>query len=203
MLIDFFQELNKKHFQEELPLPTLSWNSKLRTTAGRFSPGSRGFLKREAKIEIAAYLRELPDGKMHIQDTILHEMIHYYLWHKKRPYGHTPEFHAILKKVGAKRYNPVPKESPVKHWYECSYCRTKVPARRKLGRVACAACCKKYYGGKFSEKFLLRLSQAPVVIATAASAPPQLPKLEEAVLPPSEIISRLEQLKALIQRARH
>ena len=155
MLEPIFHELNQQHFSSELPLPVLSWNSRLQTTAGRFCPGSRNPLfPRKAQIEVASYLQGIEEGLMHIRDTMLHEMIHYQLWHQKKPYGHTEEFYSIMKRVGAKRYNPVPKMRPVKYWYECLGCKIKVPARRKFGTVACAKCCKKYTGGEFSSKFL-------------------------------------------------
>ena len=119
MLENFFHELNQIHFNGTLPLPELEWNSRLSSTAGRFCPGSRNPLRpRRPKIEIASYLKSLKEGSLHIRDTVLHEMIHYYLWHQGRPCGHTEEFHAIMKKVGAKRWNPVPKDRPIKHWYE-------------------------------------------------------------------------------------
>lgn len=187
MLETTFHELNAAHFGNVLPLPELAWNPRLRATAGRFCPGSRNPLqKREPLIEVAAYLRELGDGERHVRDTVLHEMIHFYLWHKRRPYGHTDEFYAIMKRVGAKRYNPVPKLAPVRHWYHCANCGAKVPARRRLGNVACAACCKKFNRGDFSPKFLLRVWTGE----NKTEGPP--------ALSPAEIIRRLEELKGML-----
>jgi predicted SprT family Zn-dependent metalloprotease len=193
VLEPIFHELNRTHFESKLPLPLLSWNSRLRATAGRFCPGSRNLLRqRRPHIEVAAYLRELSDGAEHIRDTILHEMIHYFLWHEKKPYGHTEEFHAIMKRVGAKRYNPVPKLRPVKHWYQCPACFVKVPARRKLGAVACASCCKKHNGGYFSKRFLLTTNIEAQKIETTNSSP----------LHADEIIRRLEELKSFLIKSK-
>lgn len=219
MLEAIFLELNDQHFSARLPVPTLRWNSRLASTAGRFSPGSRRiFATRLPEIEVATYLRDLPDGQVHIRDTMLHEMIHYYLWFENRPYGHTAEFHEIMRRVGAKRYNTVPKLRPVKHVYECAHCRVQVPARRKIGVSACAQCCEKFNGGKFHERFLLRLvhtrdrakvrEPAPVAAmgsapqASAASPAPAAPKpaQEQPSLPVSEIIRRLEELKNMIRK---
>ena len=209
MLEDLFNELNLQHFQGELPLPRLKWNGRLSSSAGRFCPGSRNpVFPRYPEIEIAAYLRELPDGYDHIRDTMLHEMIHYCLWHQRKPYGHTKEFHRILKRVGAKRWNTVPKERPVKYWYRCDSCLKYIPARRKFQTSACAACCQKHNGGKFHERFVLRLSEAPpkeattVPIVTHVDGPPPPPPPLEPVLPASEIVRRLEEIKNLILRAR-
>jgi predicted SprT family Zn-dependent metalloprotease len=189
VLETIFHELNRDHFAGELPLPALAWNPRLRTTAGRFSPGSRNpLLRREPRIEVASYLRELADGAMHIRDTVLHEMIHYFLWHKRRPYGHTEEFYTIMKRVGAKRYNPVPKLAPVKYWYVCASCRVRVPARRRLGQVACASCCEKFNQGNFSARYLLQIWSG-----TGERSPEPEPTLS-----PEEIIRRLEEIKSSI-----
>lgn len=208
MLAEIFQELNEQHFGGELPLPSLAWNPRLSTTAGRFCPGSRrAFFPRAPKIEVASYLRELADGQDHVRDTILHEMIHFYLWHHEKPYGHTPEFHRIMKRVGAQRFNPVPKVRPVKYWYECPNCRKKIPARRKMERYACATCCDAFAGGSFRENFRLRriegaqaaLPPKAAVATIERTSPPALQK-ENAPLPPEEIVRRLEELKKLLFR---
>lgn len=189
VLEQIFQELNLRHFQGELPLLKISWNSRLRSTAGRFGPGSRNPLRPRAPlIEIAAYLEGIPEGEYHVRDTMLHEMIHYYLWFKKKPYGHTAEFRSIMKRVGARRYNPVPKLSPIKHWYECPKCLIKVPARRKLAVSACAVCCKKYNRGEYSAQFILKKVNG------------NKPEAIQKTLPPNEIVRRLEALKQMIQK---
>lgn len=202
MLEGLFQELNKRHFGEALPLPNLVWNSRLRSSAGRFAPGSRNPLRpRNPEIEVASYLKELADAEIHIRDTLLHEMVHYYLWHQKKPYGHTPEFHQILKRVGARRYNPVPKLSPVKYWYECKNCKKKIPARRKIRLSACADCCNRWNQGYFSEKFLLELSSGPgTVVSNSATA--KETKNSEPTLAPNVLIARLESLKQMILQSR-
>jgi predicted SprT family Zn-dependent metalloprotease len=207
VLETIFRELNEAHFGSGLPPPLLRWNSRLSSTAGRFCPGSRIRL-RPAVIEVAAYLRELADGEMHVRDTVLHEMIHYYLWHSGKPYGHTEEFHRILRKVGAKRYNPVPKIRPYKHWYECPGCRKRVPTRRKINGSACMDCCKTHSNGYYDRRFRLVLVEnvkeeescvEPIPIEAPLPTPPPRPR-EEPKLPPSEIIRRLEEIKQMLLR---
>lgn len=197
-LIHLFEQLNQQYFQGELPLPMLTWNSRLSSSAGRFCPGSRNILiPRPPHIEIAAYLRKIPDSEFHIRDTMLHEMVHYLLWHRREPYGHTPEFHRILKRVGARRYNPVPNRKPAKHHYQCPACRIVIPARRQIKNSACLACCKKFNGGKYSEKFRLVPTRAPT-----APSPDQLRSTtdqeELPMLEPQEVINRLEALKRML-----
>jgi predicted SprT family Zn-dependent metalloprotease len=202
LLTKIFQELNEEHFEGELPLPKLNWNPRLSSTAGRFTPGSRSrFFGRDPQIEVATYLTGIPDGWLHVRDTVLHEMIHYLLWHRRRPYGHSAEFHQILKRVGAKRYNPVPKQRPVKYFYECPACLTQVPARRRIGMYACASCCERHNNGRFAERFRLRLAQrAPVAENACVSTPAPAPEKENARIPPLEIVRRLEELKQLISQ---
>ena len=197
MLENLFQQLNQEHFGGALPLPRLLWNSRLRSSAGRFSPA-----KKNPLIEVASYLQELPEAQKHIRDTLLHEMVHYYLWHKERPYGHTPEFHRILKRVGASRYNTVPKTTGIKYWYECRHCQKKVPARRKLGAVACLECCKKWNKGYFSARFLLEISAPPEKEPDKRVAPLLLetPPLDQ-TLPFAEVSALLLSLKEQIKKA--
>lgn len=203
-LHSLFQALNAAHFESAMPPPRLNWNGRLRSSAGRFSPGSRNPLRpREPLIEIASYLSERHDGEVHIKDTMLHEMIHYWLWFQKKPYGHTPEFHALLKRVGAQRYNPVPKLTAVKYWYECPKCAIRTPARRRLGSVACLHCCKRWNQGKYSEQYRLRellAHQVKVEVALPEIFEPS--QEEENILPFEEVVRRLDELREIILKTK-
>jgi predicted SprT family Zn-dependent metalloprotease len=134
----------------------LAWNARLRSSAGRFVPGRRRLWQAvPPTIEIAAYLQEEARAEELIRDTLGHEMIHYWLWVRSRPYGHTDEFHAKMKAMGVSRYNSVPRLRPPKHLYRCPGCARTFPARRKLGVLACAYCCKEFAGGKYDARFRL------------------------------------------------
>lgn len=198
-----FAQLNHQHFSSAVPLCKLTWNSRLQTSAGRFHPGSHNPLRpREPMIEVASYLLDIPEGEKHIRDTLLHEMIHYYLWWKKRPYGHTKEFHSILKRVGATRFNPVPKVRAVKYWYHCSTCLIKIPVRRKLGNVACATCCKKFNGGYFSAKFLLQIMDASLVISEKLPSKTVVEEKPEDILPFEKVLQTLSSIRETIKKAK-
>lgn len=157
-LSNIFAELNRLHFDGFLDEPKLVWNSRLRSSAGRFVPGSRKFF-REAPpvIEVASYLREEPEAERHVRDTMAHEMIHYWLWVRRRPYGHNEEFYAKMRAMGASRYNPVPRTRPLKYVYRCPGCEKEFKTRRKLGPLACLQCCKEKSGGVFDARFRLEL----------------------------------------------
>ena len=108
-LDEIFHEWNHLVFDRALPMPNLLWNTRLRSAAGRFSVGRWV----APKIEIAHYLTqvkpEIAQPKLLVRDTLGHEMIHYWLWWRGRPFGHTPEFRAMMKKMGVSRYNALPK----------------------------------------------------------------------------------------------
>jgi SprT-like protein len=153
-----FEEINRRHFDGFLDPPVLEWNSRLRSSAGRFYPGSRKWLRDQPpKIEVASYLRTEERAAELIRDTIAHEMIHYWLWVRRRPYGHTEEFLRKMKEMGCSRYNPVPRLREPKYLYRCPKCEKDFPARRKLAVLACLDCCKRESGGKFDRRFMLEL----------------------------------------------
>ena len=128
-LNSIFDQLNQRHFDGFLERPTLRWNSRLRTSSGRFFPGSRA-RGVAATIEVASYLLEEAGFETHVTETIAHEMIHYWLWVRRRPYGHTEEFYDKMTLMGARRYNPVPRKRPYKYLYQCSHCAAIFKARR-------------------------------------------------------------------------
>lgn len=159
-LAELFAQINIAHFDGFLDFPNLHWNARLRTSAGRFIPGSRKWIHvYPPAIEIASYLLEEEKAYSLIYDTLAHEMIHYWLWIRKCPYGHTREFLSKMKQMGVSRYNPVPRLRPFKYVYLCQNCQRTFPARKKLGLLACAQCCKVYSDGKYDNRFRLVLSQ--------------------------------------------
>ncbi|MBC7693025.1 MAG: SprT family zinc-dependent metalloprotease [Methylotenera sp.] len=159
-LSDIFEEINQEHFDGFLDPPVLRWNSRLRSSAGRFFPGSRKFFLRSPPIiEIASYLQDEEKGEALIRDTLAHEMIHYWLWVRRKPYGHTPEFWSKMTFMGVSRYNTVPRTRPYRYVYRCEHCCSEFFARRKLGPLACAKCCKLHSGGKYDIRFKLLLAQ--------------------------------------------
>ena len=158
MLNRVFQEVNTKYFEGFLDQPVLRWNARLRSSAGRFIPGSRKwFAKHPAVIEVASYLLDEKQAQEFVRDTIAHEMIHYWLWLRRKPYGHTPEFYSKMKLMGVSRYNPVPRSRPFKYVYCCAFCQKEFYAKKRLPALACADCCKIYSGGRYDDRFRLIL----------------------------------------------
>ena len=155
-LLNLFHEINREHFDQFLDPPELRWNPRLRASAGRFIPGSRKFWQvLKPTIEVASYLREKENALELIKDTVAHEMIHYWLWTRRKPYGHTPEFWEKMTQMGVSRYNRHPMPRPYKYIYRCQSCTKDFLSRKKLGVLACADCCKKHARGQFDARFVL------------------------------------------------
>lgn len=159
-LVRMFTEWNLKSFEGMLPIPELRWNSRLKTSAGRFMP-KRG----RSIIEIASYLLEEENAESLIRDTLGHELIHYWLWERRRPYGHTAEFHQKMNEIGVSRYNTVPRHRPFKYCYFCAHCEQKIWVRRRMKGAACAACCNLHAGGSYHPRYVLQLRDSSEISA--------------------------------------
>jgi predicted SprT family Zn-dependent metalloprotease len=167
-LAEIFQRINEEFFDGFLDPPVLRWNSRLRSSAGRFipgiMPGHRKWLREvppvPPTIEVASYLVEETNAALLIQDTVAHEMIHYWLWVRRLPYGHTAAFYEKMKLMGVSRYNPVPRTVSYKYVYRCGHCESEFPSRRKLGPLACAKCCRKHGRGQYDVRFKLEFARA-------------------------------------------
>lgn len=209
-LLPLFEELNRLHFQGELPPPLFVWNSRLRSAAGRFAPGSKFPPIRPARIELAEYLLKIENSSHHIRDTLLHEMVHYYLWNRRQPWGHTAEFKEILKRVGASRYNTVPQKGPPRFRYQCPQCREIYGTKRKIRPSACLPCCRKFSRGRFDRRFslvLLEQNQGEAgktqIQAEKSLKQSQQPPVETEPPPffsVEDTIRKLEALKQMLRR---
>jgi predicted SprT family Zn-dependent metalloprotease len=154
-----FSKINGLYFDGFLEVPHFRWNTRLRTSSGRFLPGSRQYWQEcPPIIEIATYLTFESNARLLVYDTMAHEMIHYWLWVRQRPYGHTLEFLAKMKQMGVSRYNPVPRSKRPTYRYRCQQCQKTFSAQKELGILACASCCQQFSHGRFDARFRLVLS---------------------------------------------
>jgi SprT-like protein len=118
-----------------------SFNSKLRTTGGRYLLGTHN-------IEInKKYLEQL--GENELVGIIKHELCHYHLHLEGKGYQHRdPEFKGLLKKVGAPRYcnqlteKPKIRASKKISIYECTNCHLQYKRKRSIdtSRYVCGKC---------------------------------------------------------------
>jgi SprT-like protein len=117
------------------------FNSKLRTTGGRYLLGTHN-------IEInKKYLEQL--GEKELIGIIKHELCHYHLHLEGKGYQHRdPEFKGLLKKVDAPRFCnrltdlPQKKSSKKLLLYQCTKCHLQYKRKRNIdtSRYVCGKC---------------------------------------------------------------
>ncbi|GHI01342.1 SprT family protein [Neobacillus kokaensis] len=119
-----------------------SFNSKLRTTGGRYLLGTHN-------IEInKKYLEQL--GKEELIGIIKHELCHYHLHLEGKGHQHRDmDFKLLLKKVGAPRFcSQLPEEAKTKRsakkilFYQCGDCHLTYQRKRRIdtSRYVCGKC---------------------------------------------------------------
>jgi SprT-like protein len=116
-----------------------SFNSRLRTTGGRYFTKSHN-------IEISSLQLEL-HGTEEVEKIIKHELCHYHLHLARRGYQHRDaEFKQLLKQVGGTRFCsalPIAKrKEPYRYRLVCTGCQMEYLRKRKVNpsKYACGKC---------------------------------------------------------------
>lgn len=135
---------------------TVTWNSRMRSTAGR------AFYK-ESKIELNPKLIEISEEE--VLRTFLHELAHLVAHARTAPrriLPHGAEWQQACSDLGiphekATHSLPLPRRSQSRNWhYTCSTCKEVVSrARKSTKKYACLKCCKIYNKGRYTKKFAL------------------------------------------------
>jgi predicted SprT family Zn-dependent metalloprotease len=138
-------------------LVTVTWNARLRSTAGYARYPSWA-------IELNPRLREF-EGQ--VDRTLKHELAHLIAYHRSgrrriEPHGHEWRLAcADLGISGEKAHHrlPLPRnEVERKLVYACPSCQTPVQRVRKFRRpTACLQCCNRHAGGRYDGRFRLVL----------------------------------------------
>ena len=134
---ELYAGLNRQHFGGTLPGCRIEISARLTRTAGKIWPRTR--LMRLSRSYHELY------GQAELSNTILHEMIHLWLYEQSLPSGHTPLFRQKLQEVGLDnrlRALPVPPR-PYRYLYRCPTCRYEVQTRRKISS-SCGHCDRVY-----------------------------------------------------------
>lgn len=97
-----------------------------------------------------------------IEDVIRHEIAHAIDFEQRGRSDHSEVWQAICQRVGAEPSRTYEGEGldkvPGKYVARCPHCGAEHPYYRRPKRPkACAACCKAYNGGRYSEKYKLVL----------------------------------------------
>lgn len=129
-LTEYVRQISLKSFGWKFK-HTAQWNSRLRTTGGRFFP-------KDCHLDFNPKLEKHED----FEKIVLHELVHYHLFLQKRGYKHgNQEFKNLLAAVGGLRYAPTI-ERNYKYFYLCKSCGAEFPRTRKVNidNYRCGKC---------------------------------------------------------------
>lgn len=97
---EMFDNLNKKHFNGEVPPVRVVWNGRMTTTAGycRYRGRKRDIHPYQIDLSIQLFRNNNWDGGK-IERTLVHEMVHAFLIHKYGEKGHTARFQNMMVEI--------------------------------------------------------------------------------------------------------
>ena len=143
--------INERSLAEKF---TISWNARMRSAAGRA-------MLQTLTVEINPKLQQF--GTQEVLNTVLHEIAHLVAWSRSRHRGHGAPWKQACADLGipgekATHTLPLPRNTQKKKWlYTCKSCDLSVKRTRRMKRrSACAAWCKKYNKGRYTERYILK-----------------------------------------------
>jgi predicted SprT family Zn-dependent metalloprotease len=141
---------------------SVSWNPRMRTTAGTACYRTKQVVLNPKLIEISA---------AEVQRTLRHELAHLvakFRAGRRRIAAHGEEWQQACVDLGIpdeKRCHELPfkaRRLTRKHFYQCPECATVMARVRPVkSRVACIKCCRKHNGGKYHDRFRFREIAGP------------------------------------------
>ena len=114
---------------------TAIWNTRLRTTGGRFFPAD-GHLDFNSKI-LEVF------GLESFRKIVRHELCHYHLYFEGKGYKHADaDFKELLQKVDGLRYAPTIPSETAYHCYRCQKCGQEYRRERRVNtkKYRCGCC---------------------------------------------------------------
>lgn len=133
-LTEFVQEVSLEDFGREFRHQA-QWNSRLRTTGGRF-------FTQDGHLDFnPALLEEF--GMTVFRQIVRHELCHYHLYYQGLGYKHKDrEFKELLKAVDGLRYAPRSAQNESYWYYNCSRCHYEFRRKRKVNttKYVCGKC---------------------------------------------------------------
>ena len=134
-LTEYVQEVSREDFGRPFRHEA-RWNSRLRTTGGRFFPKD-GHLDFNPKM-LEAHGLDL------FRKIVRHELCHYHLFFEKKGYRHGDrDFKQLLQEVGGLRFAPQVEEKVQSfHHYSCQSCGQLYQRRRRINtqKYRCGRC---------------------------------------------------------------
>lgn len=95
LIYEIFDKLNKEYFKSELPYIRILWCDTF--GHGEWFKQFGDFMAIPGKRPYIRLSRKLCNEPKEIAKVLYHEMIHFWLYVNKKPWGHTKEFHKKLK----------------------------------------------------------------------------------------------------------
>jgi predicted SprT family Zn-dependent metalloprotease len=145
-----FAELNNYYFNGEVPVCRIRYNGRFSNSAGRITYSERPLL-----IELSPkHFKEHPHEAL--RDTLLHEMIHAWLYDKNGDTGHGAAFRKKMRECGMTSIyhdlgNVKPFNESVKRYIlRCEKCALELLRRRlPSAAMSCGRCSKRGYDPRF------------------------------------------------------
>lgn len=115
-----YAEYNREYFDNELPSIEVVWSKRLATTAGRAHYKFRGGKRVATKIDLSYKLFKAHDfDKEKLKQTMLHEMVHVWMYQEHNESGHGPKFQRKMDEIVGER------ESHTYHSYDVTSVKKK------------------------------------------------------------------------------
>jgi predicted SprT family Zn-dependent metalloprotease len=145
-----FAELNNFHFNGAVPVCRIRYNARFSNSAGRITYSSRPLL-----IELSTkHFRSNPSA---LRETLLHEMIHAWLYDRAGDTGHGAAFKEKMRECGMTSIyhdlgNVRPfNESSRRYILRCEKCALELLRRRlPAAAMSCGRCSKRGYDARFA-----------------------------------------------------
>lgn len=144
-----FAELDNLYFNGGVPACRIRYNARFSNSAGRITYNIRPML-----IELSPkHFNARPEA---LRETLLHEMIHAWLWDRDRDAGHGAAFRRKMRECGmssiyhdlgsAKPFN----ESAKRYILRCEKCSSEILRRRMPSALtSCGRCSKRGFDRRF------------------------------------------------------
>lgn len=144
-----FAELNNFHFNGEVPVCRIRYNARFSNSAGRITYSTRPLL-----IELSP--KHFRDSPQSLRETLLHEMIHAWLYDRSGDTGHGAAFKKKMRECGmASIYHDLGsarplRESAKRYILRCDRCMLEILRKRlPAGAMSCGRCSKRGYDPRF------------------------------------------------------
>jgi predicted SprT family Zn-dependent metalloprotease len=156
-----FAQLNNEHFGGEIPAHRIAYNARFSNVAGRTT-------YKPPLIELSPkHFEKHPEA---LRETLLHEMIHAWLFSRGEDAGHTPRFKKKMRELGLTSIyhdlgSAMPRRESTKRFVlRCDTCTMEVLRKRRPPRpVSCARCSRKSFDPRYALRVFEVLEMKEVV----------------------------------------